>query len=140
MEVDYVIVYRFASTSTSHVAGNGQMPAHHCLAKATAIHQYQKLIETLAAIGLIAEVRNGEKESMLIFVKLASDKHLYSEVYRSRSVIPTSQLFANGTFMWYVERGTGFMVFDLQRLNRKRFAPLIKNLYILRKDFALSTK
>lgn len=43
-----------------------------------------KLIEALNDVGLMTEVRNGDNCSLLIFVKAASDRHLRSEVYRSR--------------------------------------------------------
>ncbi|KAI9717348.1 MAG: hypothetical protein M1828_007236 [Chrysothrix sp. TS-e1954] len=66
-DVDYVITYRFADTDRNK-----------------AVAQFQKLVETLASIGLMTEVRNGEKHSLLIFVKAASEQHLYGEVYRSR--------------------------------------------------------
>ena len=72
-DVDYVILFRFADTE-----------------KSKAIAQFQKLVETLATYGLTTEVRNGEKHSVLIFVKAASEQHLYGEVYRSRFVtMPT---------------------------------------------------
>lgn len=45
---------------------------------------FQKLIEALAQVGLATEVRNGESHSLLVFVKVASDEHLFGEVYRSR--------------------------------------------------------
>ncbi|KAL5331645.1 hypothetical protein ACEPPN_001180 [Leptodophora sp. 'Broadleaf-Isolate-01'] len=65
--VDYVINYRFATTG-----------------KAQAEEQFIKLIQALNDVGLATEVRNSENCSLLIFVKVASDKHLKAEVYRSR--------------------------------------------------------
>ncbi|CZT46611.1 related to IST2 protein [Rhynchosporium secalis] len=67
LDVDYVINYRFATTS-----------------KAQAEEQFIKLIQTLNNVGLATEVRNSENCSLLIFVRIASDKHLKAEVYRSR--------------------------------------------------------
>jgi hypothetical protein len=52
--------------------------------KAKAIAQLEKLCEALANVGLQTEVRNGESHSVLIFVRVASDEHLFGEVYRSR--------------------------------------------------------
>ncbi|KAF7857119.1 uncharacterized protein EAF02_011352 [Botrytis sinoallii] len=66
-EVDFVIDYRFATTN-----------------KVEAEAQFVKLIEALNDVGLMTEVRNGDNCSLLIFVKAASDRHLRSEVYRSR--------------------------------------------------------
>ena len=45
------------------------------------------LLEALARVGLAIEVRNGDKCSLLVFVKIASDERLNHEVYRSRSVV-----------------------------------------------------
>lgn len=42
------------------------------------------LLEALARVGLAIEVRNGDKSSLLVFVKVASDERLNHEVYRSR--------------------------------------------------------
>ena len=41
-------------------------------------------MKALANVGLATEVRNGEKHSLLIFVRVASEEHLFGEVYRSR--------------------------------------------------------
>lgn len=43
-----------------------------------------KLIQALNDVGLSTEVRNGDNCAVLIFVKIASDRHLRAEVYRSR--------------------------------------------------------
>lgn len=43
------------------------------------------LIEALARVGLAIAVRSGDNNSLLIFVKVASDERLNHEVYRSRS-------------------------------------------------------
>jgi hypothetical protein len=45
---------------------------------------FEKLVEALARVGLATEVRIKDKNSLLLFVKVASQKHLYGEVYRSR--------------------------------------------------------
>lgn len=65
--VDYVIDYRFAAIDKSQAEA-----------------QFVKLVQTLDAVGLATEVRNGESCALLIFVKIASEKHLQAEVYRSR--------------------------------------------------------
>ena len=45
---------------------------------------FTQLIEALASTGFATEVRNGNKSSILVFVKLASDRLLKSQVYRTR--------------------------------------------------------
>ncbi|KAF2644760.1 DUF590-domain-containing protein [Massarina eburnea CBS 473.64] len=67
MDVDYVISYHFTKTD-----------------KATALAKFEKLVEALASVGLQTEVRNGESQSVLLFLRVASDEHLFGEVYRSR--------------------------------------------------------
>ncbi|KAF1999643.1 DUF590-domain-containing protein [Amniculicola lignicola CBS 123094] len=67
MDVDYVLTYRFAKTD-----------------KATAAAKFERLVEALASVGLDTEVRNGDNHSVLLFVRVASDEHLFGEVYRSR--------------------------------------------------------
>ncbi|KAK3073613.1 hypothetical protein LTR53_004623 [Teratosphaeriaceae sp. CCFEE 6253] len=64
--VDYVIVYRFATDQTKAEA------------------QFEELVYRLASVGLATEVRNGENHSLLIFCRVASEKHMFGEVYRSR--------------------------------------------------------
>ncbi|TVY14336.1 Uncharacterized protein LARI1_G007748 [Lachnellula arida] len=66
-EVDFVIDYRFATTS-----------------KTAAEAQFVNLIEALNNVGLATEVRNGDNCAVLIFIKVASERHLKAEVYRSR--------------------------------------------------------
>ncbi|PMD25730.1 plasma membrane stress response protein-like protein [Hyaloscypha hepaticicola] len=66
-DVDYVIDYRFATTP-----------------KPQAEAQFVKLIQALNDVGLSTEVRNGDNCAVLVFVKVASDRHLKAEVYRSR--------------------------------------------------------
>ncbi|TKA52534.1 hypothetical protein B0A55_13157, partial [Friedmanniomyces simplex] len=65
--VDYVIVYRFATTD-----------------KTKAENRFEELVHRLASVGLATEVRNGENHSLLIFCGVASEKHMFGEVYRSR--------------------------------------------------------
>ncbi|KAF2501445.1 DUF590-domain-containing protein [Lophium mytilinum] len=67
MDVDYVLIYRFAKTD-----------------KAAAIAKFEQLVQALASVGLATEVRNGDKHSLLLFVRVASEEHLFGEVYRSR--------------------------------------------------------
>lgn len=46
--------------------------------------QFNKLIERLASVGLSTEVRPGDAQSLLVFVRVASEDHMNGEVYRSR--------------------------------------------------------
>lgn len=66
-EVDYVISYRFTDTS-----------------KAEARDDFAKLVQALARVGLQIEVRNGDNNCLLVFVRAGSDKILNHHVYRSR--------------------------------------------------------
>ncbi|KAJ5301606.1 hypothetical protein N7508_006469 [Penicillium antarcticum] len=66
LHVDYVIHYSFGDTD-----------------KPQAIEQLEKLLQSLAQVGLQAEVRQGDEVSLLVFVK-ASEKRLKRAVYRSR--------------------------------------------------------
>ncbi|PBP15808.1 DUF590-domain-containing protein [Diplocarpon rosae] len=66
-DVDYVIVYRFATTSTAHAEA-----------------QFVKLVQALNDVGLATEVRNGDNCALLIFVKVAAEQQLRTEVFRSR--------------------------------------------------------
>jgi anoctamin-10 len=52
--------------------------------KTEAEAQFGKLIEALNNVGLETEVRNGDNCAVLVFVKIASEKHLKAEVYHSR--------------------------------------------------------
>ena len=56
----------------------------HFTGKVEAQATFVKLIEALNDVGLSTEVRNGDNCAVLIFVKVASDRHLKAEVYRSR--------------------------------------------------------
>lgn len=42
------------------------------------------MCEKLASVGLATEARNGGNDSVLVFVKVASDQYMHAEVYRSR--------------------------------------------------------
>ena len=63
-----------------------KQPADEHVDKAKAAAQFEKLCEALANVGLQTEVRNGDSNSLLLFVRVASDEHLFGEVYRSRYV------------------------------------------------------
>ena len=52
--------------------------------KAKAGERFEQLIKALASVGLATEVRNGENHSLLVFTKVASEDHMYGEIYRSR--------------------------------------------------------
>jgi anoctamin-10 len=60
--------------------GNADIPD-----QSQAIAQLEKLLQTLAQVGLQAEVRQGDELSLLVFVR-ASEKRLKHAVYRSRWV------------------------------------------------------
>lgn len=49
-----------------------------------AVEQFEALIQALDSVGFATEVRIGSKNYLLVFAKLASDDHLYAEIYRSR--------------------------------------------------------
>ncbi|KAI4185958.1 MAG: hypothetical protein L6R41_003802 [Letrouitia leprolyta] len=65
--VDYVIIYRFADTSSAEALGG-----------------LTSLMQALARVGLEIETRNGDNCSLLIFVKVGSQTRFAGEVYRSR--------------------------------------------------------
>lgn len=46
--------------------------------------QFEQLCKTLASVGLQIEARQGEGDTILLFARVASEEHLYGEVYRSR--------------------------------------------------------
>ncbi|KAL8641623.1 MAG: hypothetical protein Q9228_001596 [Teloschistes exilis] len=66
-DVDYVIVYRFADTTNVE-----------------ARDKFAALMQALAGVGLATEVRNGDNCSLLVFIKVGSEKRFAQEVYRSR--------------------------------------------------------
>ncbi|KAK5715079.1 hypothetical protein LTR15_010495 [Elasticomyces elasticus] len=84
--VDYVIVYRFATTGTNNPRSVEDMSNadRGYPDKTTASNHFEELVHRLASVGLATEVRNGENHSLLLFIRVASEKHLHGEVYRSR--------------------------------------------------------
>ncbi|KAH8889662.1 DUF590-domain-containing protein [Thozetella sp. PMI_491] len=68
-DVDYVVHYQIPSD-----------PAE----KAEAEAAFVQLIEALAEVGFATEVRTGDKSSLLVFAKIASDDLLNRQVYRYR--------------------------------------------------------
>ncbi|KAI1393938.1 DUF590-domain-containing protein [Hypoxylon trugodes] len=66
MDVDYVIHFKVSSDRAEAEAG------------------FTQLIEALTRVGLASEVRNGDESSLLVFVKVASEKHLANQIYRER--------------------------------------------------------
>lgn len=52
--------------------------------KDKAAASFEKLCQKLSSVGLATEVRNGNENSVLVFVKVASDEHMYAEIYRGR--------------------------------------------------------
>ncbi|KAI0404331.1 DUF590-domain-containing protein [Xylaria palmicola] len=66
MNVDYVIHYHISSDKAEAEAG------------------FIQLIESLTRVGLASEVRSGDGSSVLVFVKVASNQYLASQIYRER--------------------------------------------------------
>ncbi|KAI3322206.1 DUF590-domain-containing protein [Xylariaceae sp. AK1471] len=66
MNVDYVIHYKIPSEKAEAEAG------------------FTQLIEALTKVGLASEVRHGDESSVLVFVKVASNQYLASQIYRER--------------------------------------------------------
>ncbi|GAP87271.2 putative plasma membrane channel protein [Rosellinia necatrix] len=66
MNVDYVIQYDISSDKAEAEAG------------------FIQLIEALTKVGLASEVRQGDGSSVLVFVKVASNQYLTSQIYRER--------------------------------------------------------
>lgn len=79
--------------------------------EAKAIAKFEKLCQALANVGLQTEVRNGDSYSVLLFVRVASDEHLYGEVYRSRQAHCVS--IALLVLIRRVEYATGSTVYVL---------------------------
>jgi hypothetical protein len=63
--------------------------------KKNATAQFEKLVQALSGVGLIVEVRPGEDQSLLVFVRVGSQEHLWAEVYRSRHVFLSLKSIAN---------------------------------------------
>ncbi|KAI1803411.1 DUF590-domain-containing protein [Daldinia bambusicola] len=66
MGVDYVVHYKVSNDKAEAAAG------------------FTQLIEALTRVGLATEVRYGDSDSLLVFVKVASEKHLTNHIYRER--------------------------------------------------------
>ncbi|KAH9897223.1 DUF590-domain-containing protein [Xylariomycetidae sp. FL2044] len=66
MNVDYVIRFNVSEN------------------KAEAEASFTQLIEALTRVGLASEVRNGDENSVLVFVKVADDSYLRTHIYRER--------------------------------------------------------
>ncbi|KAI0863663.1 calcium-activated chloride channel-domain-containing protein [Xylaria cubensis] len=66
MNVDYVINYNIPSDKAEAEAG------------------FIQLVEVLTKVGLASEVRHGDNSSVLVFVKVASNQYLTSQIYRER--------------------------------------------------------
>ncbi|KAI0555479.1 calcium-activated chloride channel-domain-containing protein [Xylaria curta] len=66
MNVDYVINYNIPSDKAEAEAG------------------FIQLVEVLTKVGLASEVRHGDNSSVLVFVKVASNQYLASQIYRER--------------------------------------------------------
>ncbi|KAI5922596.1 calcium-activated chloride channel-domain-containing protein [Camillea tinctor] len=64
--VDYVIHYKFPTDQAEAEAG------------------FTQLIEDLTRVGLASEVRRGDDSSVLVFVRVASNKYLSTHIYRER--------------------------------------------------------
>ena len=82
--VDYVISYRFTDVGMKLITYSSQHATHYHLGKADAQASFERLIEALARISLATEVRSGENQSVLVFVKPASANRFNNAVYRSR--------------------------------------------------------
>lgn len=66
MGVDYVVHYKISKDKAEAEAG------------------FTQLIEALTTVGIACEVRNGDETSLLVFLKVASEKHLNAHIYRER--------------------------------------------------------
>lgn len=82
-DTDYVIVYRFVDSSECSLRDKFSS-IHNATGKEDARRGFEKLVQSLAKVGLSTEVRNGEKCSLLVFVRIASDERLQTAVYRAR--------------------------------------------------------
>ncbi|PLB40400.1 anoctamin family protein [Aspergillus candidus] len=65
--VDYVIQYSFADTDISQAS-----------------QQFELLLRSLSEVGLQSEVRQGDEESLLVFVRAAKKHRLKRAIYQSR--------------------------------------------------------
>lgn len=83
-DVDYVIVYRFTDTSMLLVRVQTRLANPSVSGKADAREGFARLLEALATVGLQIEVRNGDNCSLLVLVKVASDRVLNHHIHKSR--------------------------------------------------------
>ena len=85
LDVDYVISYRFTTEGIFELLTRIKaLVGSQTADKSEAIAGFQKLIRTLASVGLETEVRNGDNNSVLVFVKAANAKKFGDMIYRSR--------------------------------------------------------
>ena len=121
MDVDYVISYHFGKTGWCCRGGyvGFAMETDHTADKTKAIAQLEKLCQAVANVGLQTEVRRGDSHTVLLFVRVASDQHLFGEVYRSRYVAPLRYPRRYITYS-RAESATGSMAFARLLLPRSR--------------------
>ncbi|KAK6341664.1 hypothetical protein TWF696_008733 [Orbilia brochopaga] len=74
LDVEYVIVFRYANAGVSAQTGDSTPPEE----------QLEKLLHTLDLAGLRTVVRDGGNGTLLIFTRIRSEKKLLGEIYRSR--------------------------------------------------------
>ena len=88
--VDYVISFRFTSAGmlSPHLPqfsfSSADLPRYTDQKRAEA--QLERLVHSLDRVGLRVEVREGRNGSVLVFVRIKSQRKLMAEVYRSRYV------------------------------------------------------
>lgn len=83
LDVDYVIRFRFTSTgSTLELEGANEADTPPDGREAAAA--FTTLIHAVNDVGLQTEVRTGDADTLLVFVRTASQRHFQAEVYRSR--------------------------------------------------------
>lgn len=85
--VDYVIVYRYDAAGEhreAHILAQIWFADRLDTEKLKAQATFEQLLENLSRVGLATEVRNGDNHSVLVFVKVANEEHMFAEIYRSR--------------------------------------------------------
>lgn len=88
LDVDYVIRYSFEDVGEwrclvlRHTGRRGML-RDLVADRSQTVEQLEKLLRTLATVGLQTEVRQGDELSLLVFVR-ASKKRLNRAIYRSR--------------------------------------------------------
>jgi hypothetical protein len=105
MDVDYVISYHFAD-----------------VAKAQAQTELEMLVKAIVRTGLQVEVRNGDKCSLLLFIKAADPQRFNNVVYKSRYIQLTPQ--TEGYSNVLPGSKIGSMVFDPPSLTVRPIKPL----------------